>query len=66
MSLSPSANFLTSIKRLNLKTDNIHYQLSPEELQDITTGKGMGREASSGALAVNTGEFTGRSPKDRF
>ncbi len=32
----------------------------------ITIEKGQGVEASSGALAVNTGEFTGRSPKDRF
>ncbi|WP_421824714.1 phosphoenolpyruvate carboxykinase (ATP) [Flagellimonas oceanensis] len=66
MSLLPSANLLTSIKKLNLKIDNIHYQLSPEKLQDITVDNGMGKEASSGALAVNTGEFTGRSPKDRF
>ena len=66
MSVSPSANVIASLEKLNLNPNNIHYQLSPEELQDITIDKGMGREASSGALAVNTGEFTGRSPKDRF
>ena len=55
-----------SLNVYGINHDNIHYQLSPEELQDITIDKGMGREASSGALAVNTGEFTGRSPKDRF
>ena len=66
MSVSPSANVIASLEKLNLNSNNIHYQLSPEELQDITIDKGMGREASSGALAVNTGEFTGRSPKDRF
>lgn len=45
---------------------NISYQLSPAELQSITIAKKMGVETSSGALAVNTGEFTGRSPLDRF
>lgn len=44
----------------------VHYQLSPKELHQITIEKGQGVESSSGALAVNTGEFTGRSPKDRF
>lgn len=43
-----------------------NYQLSPKELHQLTIEKGQGKEASSGALAVNTGEFTGRSPKDRF
>ena len=55
-----------SLKSYGIQHDNINYQLSPEELHDITLEKGMGKEASSGALAVNTGEFTGRSPMDRF
>ncbi|MEN8797778.1 MAG: phosphoenolpyruvate carboxykinase (ATP) [Flavobacteriaceae bacterium] len=46
--------------------NRIHYQLSPEELHQITLDKNLGKEANSGALAVNTGEFTGRSPLDRF
>ncbi len=44
----------------------IKYNLSSEKLHKICLEKGLGKEASSGALAVNTGEFTGRSPKDRF
>jgi len=46
--------------------DNMLYQLSPSKLHEISLQKGMGKEASSGALAINTGEFTGRSPQDRF
>lgn len=46
--------------------ENFHYQLSSAQLHALTLKKGMGKEAASGALAVNTGEFTGRSPKDRF
>ena len=49
-----------------IENEHINYQLSPSELHDITIAKGMGREAQSGAIAINTGEFTGRSPKDRF
>jgi len=55
-----------SLENYGIKNANVNYQLSPEELQEITLKKGQGVEASSGALAVNTGEFTGRSPKDRF
>ncbi|UNY99489.1 phosphoenolpyruvate carboxykinase (ATP) [Zhouia spongiae] len=55
-----------SLKKYGINNANVYYQLSPEELHSITIEKDMGKEASSGALAINTGEFTGRSPKDRF
>jgi phosphoenolpyruvate carboxykinase (ATP) len=55
-----------SLEKYGIKNAKINYQLSPEELHDIALKEGQGMEASSGALAVNTGEFTGRSPKDRF
>ncbi|WP_108422592.1 phosphoenolpyruvate carboxykinase (ATP) [Flagellimonas amoyensis] len=63
---SASTSKTISLSAYGIKHDNFQYQLSPDELHDITLEKGMGKEASSGALAVNTGEFTGRSPKDRF
>lgn len=55
-----------SLKNHGINNASIHYQLSPDELHDITIQKGMGKEVSSGALTINTGEFTGRSPKDRY
>jgi phosphoenolpyruvate carboxykinase (ATP) len=55
-----------SLDSYGITHSNIHYQLSSSKLHGITLDKKMGREASSGALAVKTGEFTGRSPKDRF
>lgn len=54
------------LEQYGIKKAQIRYQLSPEELHNISIEKGQGVEASSGALAVNTGEFTGRSPQDRF
>ncbi|WP_308991436.1 phosphoenolpyruvate carboxykinase (ATP) [Mariniflexile litorale] len=55
-----------SLEKYGIKNAKIKYQLAPEQLHDIAIEKGQAVEASSGALAVNTGEFTGRSPKDRF
>ena len=46
--------------------ENIHYQLSPEELTEQTVQRGEGVLNDTGALLINTGKFTGRSPKDKF
>lgn len=53
-------------KEFGIKNAKMHYQLSPEELHNITVQKGQGKEVDSGALAINTGKFTGRAPNDRF
>ena len=55
-----------SLDHYGITNAKVHYQLPPEKLHELTIANGQGVEASSGALAVNTGEFTGRSPKDRF
>jgi len=55
-----------SLEAYGIKPSKLNYQLSSEELHRETIRTGQGKEASSGALAVNTGTFTGRSPKDRF
>lgn len=44
----------------------IHYQLTPETLAEQTVARGEGRLSDTGALVIQTGEFTGRSPKDKF
>lgn len=52
---------------LGLKNaENIHYQLSPEELTAQAVQRGEGILNDTGALVIKTGEFTGRSPKDKF
>ncbi|MER3499003.1 MAG: phosphoenolpyruvate carboxykinase (ATP) [Chitinophagaceae bacterium] len=53
--------------KLGLKTSkNIHYQLTPEELVQDTLRIKEGALSDTGALVISTGEFTGRSPKDKF
>ena len=46
--------------------EKIHYQLSPDELTQQTLNRGEGVLNDTGALLINTGKFTGRSPKDKF
>ena len=55
-----------SLDQYGIKNAKVNYQLSSDELHAETIAKGQGVESSSGAIAVNTGEFTGRSPMDRF
>ncbi len=43
-----------------------YWNLSAEELTKKSVDLGQGKIANSGALVIHTGEFTGRSPKDRF
>lgn len=53
--------------QLGLKTsETTHYQLSPDELVQDTLRIGEGKLNDTGALVISTGEFTGRSPKDKF
>ena len=56
-----------TLLNLGLKnTESIHYQSTPEELVQDTLRIGEGVLNDTGALVIKTGEFTGRSPKDRF
>jgi len=55
------------LRSLGLKAlTKVHYQLPPEDLIQDCLRRKEGRLAGSGALVVHTGEFTGRSPKDKF
>ena len=60
-------NRLPDLAYLNLdRAKNLLFQLSPAQLVEAALKRNEGVLAENGALAVDTGEFTGRSPKDRF
>src|SRR5262245_34526735 len=48
------------------KVGDAYWNLEPAELIEHAIVNGQGVFADSGALAIETGEFTGRSPKDKF
>ncbi|MES1215301.1 MAG: phosphoenolpyruvate carboxykinase (ATP) [Bacteroidota bacterium] len=68
MSASVMSIPIKNLLSLGLKNTaiSIHYQLSAEELVQDTIRSGEGTRNDTGALVINTGEFTGRSPKDKF
>lgn len=56
-----------SVADLGLKNvANAYWNLTASELVEETIIQGMGELTDTGALAIDTGEFTGRSPKDKF
>lgn len=59
---NPSIN----LAELGINPSKVNWNLSPEELTSQTVALGQGTITDMGALAVNTGKFTGRSPKDKF
>lgn len=54
------------IEKILGKAGKVNNNLSPAELTEAALKRGEGTLADSGALANDTGEFTGRSPKDKF
>ncbi|MEC5142293.1 Phosphoenolpyruvate carboxykinase (ATP) [Chitinophaga sp. 180180018-2] len=67
MQMSSVRNPIADLRGLGIENvANVYYQLSPEELAEQTVARKQGEYADTGALAVNTGEYTGRSPKDKF
>lgn len=47
-------------------TQEVHYQTTPAQLIEQTIARNEGVLNDTGALIIKTGEFTGRSPKDKF
>ena len=64
---SQSNNSLYGLNLLGIKNINhVYRNLSVPELIEHALAKGEGVLASNGALCVNTGKYTGRSPNDKF
>ncbi|WP_276485167.1 phosphoenolpyruvate carboxykinase (ATP) [Paraflavitalea pollutisoli] len=67
MSVPTIAIPLDQLTRMGLRQDHtLHYQLTPEELAQDVLRLNEGVLNDTGALVIQTGEFTGRSPKDKF
>ncbi|MCM8569321.1 phosphoenolpyruvate carboxykinase (ATP) [Gramella jeungdoensis] len=49
-----------------LSDSKVLFQPDPEQLTDIIIDNNEGQLTDSGSIAINTGKYTGRSPKDRF
>jgi phosphoenolpyruvate carboxykinase (ATP) len=55
-----------SVSDLGISDGKAHWNLTPDQLIKHALQNEQAKLTSSGALAIDTGEFTGRSPKDKF
>ena len=67
MNESGTKNPAADLSQLGLgKVNNVFWNLSQTELAEKTIQLNLGVLSDTGALAIKTGEFTGRAPKDKF
>ena len=56
----------SSLEKYGINDAKALWNLSPSDLEEISITNGMATRSKSGAISIDTGEFTGRSPQDRF
>ena len=54
------------LSALNFSPSEVFYNLSYEDLYKHECRNGEGTTTANGTFAIDTGEFTGRSPKDKY
>src|SRR6056300_209296 len=59
-------NHLEFLSSLGIRAKAVYSNLSPDTLETHSIEGGMAVRSSLGAIAIETGKFTGRSPEDRF
>ena len=55
-----------NLSDIGISNSNVHWNLSSDELEEHSINSGDAIRSSQGAITINTGKFTGRSPQDRF
>jgi len=62
-----SVKAVLTARQLGLNSvGKLRHNLSYEELFELETGNAEGSVAANGTMMVDTGKFTGRSPKDKY
>lgn len=61
-----SQNHQQTLDALGIEPRALFSNLDPDTLEQHSLDRGMATRTSLGAITVNTGTFTGRSPEDRF
>lgn len=57
---------VSGAEALGIPEGVVHWNLPPDQLITKALDKGQAKMTKSGAISIDTGEFTGRSPKDKF